>query len=149
MARELLMSIDRVGVRLTGPRRKAAALIAAQQGHFTAADLIDAARRKRLTLGRATIFRLLDALTEQGVVERVDLPNGQHAYVACETAHHHHIVCVVCGATEKVADCGIKRVTAEAARRTGFEVESHRLELFGRCPACRTVKNRATKKHAS
>jgi Fe2+ or Zn2+ uptake regulation protein len=38
-----------------------------------------------------------------------------------------------------VDDCGIEAVTREAARRSGFKIEQHRLELFGRCPDCRST----------
>ena len=142
MSDELVRALDQAGVRLTGPRREIAALIAKRNGHFTAADLIADASKRRLGVGRATIFRLLDLLTEQGLVERVDLPDGRHAYVRCEPSHHHHLVCVACGAIAEVDDCGIDAVTAEAARRSGFEIQSHRLELFGRCPRCKNVEPR-------
>jgi len=136
MAQELLKALDQAGVRLTGPRRELAALISRRQGHFTAADLLADADQRNLGIGRATVFRLLELLADQNLVERVDLPDGRHAYVPCEPSHHHHLVCVSCGAISEVDDCGIDAVTAEAARRSGFEIQSHRLELFGRCPRC-------------
>ena len=52
---------------------------------------------RRLGIGRATIFRTLDVLVDLQAVERLDLPTGDHAYVACEPAHHHHVVCSNCG----------------------------------------------------
>jgi Fur family transcriptional regulator, ferric uptake regulator len=140
MARELLEALDQAGVRLTGPRRELAALIARRQGHFTAADLLADAERRRLGIGRATVFRLLELLADQNLVERVDLPDGRHAYVPCEPSHHHHLVCIACGAIAEVDDCGIDAVTAEAAKRSGFEIQSHRLELFGRCPDCKSLE---------
>ena len=142
MARELLAALDQAGVRLTGPRRELAALIARRQGHFTAADLLADAEQRSLGIGRATVFRLLELLADQNLVERVDLPDGRHAYVPCEPSHHHHLVCVSWGAISEVVDCGIDTVTAEAARRSGFEIQSHRLELFGRCPRCQSVEPR-------
>jgi len=142
MARELLEALDQAGVRLTGPRRELAALIARRQGHFTAADLLADAEQRSLGIGRATVFRLLELLADQNLVERVDLPDGRHAYVPCEPSHHHHLVCVSCGAISEVDDCGINAVTDEAARRSGFEIQSHRLELFGRCPRCKNAEPR-------
>ena len=133
----LLRSIDRAGIRLTGPRRAVAGLIAKREGHFTAADLVTDARRRRVDVGRATVFRLLDLLVAERLVERVDLPDGSHAYVPCEESHHHHLVCASCGVIAEVDDCGIDAVTTEAARRTGFTIDAHRLELYGRCGACR------------
>jgi Fe2+ or Zn2+ uptake regulation protein len=142
MAPELLEALDQAGVRLTGPRRELAALIARRQGHFTAADLLADAEQRKLGIGRATVFRLLELLADRNLVERVDLPDGRHAYVPCEPAHHHHLVCISCGAISEVDDCGIDAVTAEAARRSGFEIQSHRLELFGRCPGCQNTEAR-------
>lgn len=139
MAEEMLNALDRAGVRLTSPRRKLAALIGRREGHFTAADLLKDAGRRRMGIGRATVFRLLELLSEQGLVERIDLPDGTHAYIPCEPTHHHHLVCLYCGATTGVDDCGIEAVTREAARRSGFKIEQHRLELFGRCPDCRSA----------
>jgi Fur family ferric uptake transcriptional regulator len=139
MAEEMLDALDRAGVRLTGPRRKLTALIERREGHFTAADLLKDAGRRRMGIGRATVFRLLELLSEQGLVERIDLPDGTHAYIPCEPTHHHHLVCLNCGATTDVDDCGIEAVTHEAARRSGFKIEQHRLELFGRCPDCRSA----------
>jgi Fur family ferric uptake transcriptional regulator len=82
------------------------------------------------------VFRTLDALEGIGLVERLDLPSGEHAYVTCERSHHHHVVCSRCGRTSEIDDAGLKAVVHQIARRTGYRVDEHRLELFGLCPAC-------------
>ncbi len=130
-------ALEAAGYRLTEPRRAVARLIAAREGHFSAADLIDDARVRGLGIGRATIFRSLELMTELGVLERLDLPSGEHAYVACEPAHHHHVVCEVCGRVTEIDDRGLAAAVQDIERRTGWQVESHRLELYGRCPRCR------------
>ena len=131
-----LRTLGRAGRRVTEPRRAVAALVAARVGPFTAADLVADARERSPGLGRATVFRALDLLTELHLVERLDLPSGSHAYVACEPAHHHHVVCTRCGRTTEVEDCGMTAIAHEVARRSGYRVDEHRLELFGVCPAC-------------
>jgi Fur family ferric uptake transcriptional regulator len=135
-AEPIVTALDRAGYRLTEPRRQLAALIAGRAGHFTAGDLLDEARASRLHVGRATVFRTLEVLEELGAVERLDLPTGEHAYVMCQRAHHHHIVCSRCGRTTEIDDAGLRVVVGEIARRTGYRVDEHRLELFGVCPAC-------------
>lgn len=127
------------GYRITGPRRAVAKLIAARAGHFSAADLVADARAQRLRIGRATIFRALDLLTDLGVVERLDLPSGDHAYVPCDRAHHHHVVCRRCGQVDDVDDGGMRAFTREVGRRTGYRIDGHRLEMFGLCPVCRAA----------
>ena len=132
----IVKALDRAGYRLTEPRRSLAALIASRDGHFTAGELVDEARSRRLGVGRATVFRTLEVLEGLGTVERLDLPTGDHAYVVCERAHHHHVVCSRCGRTSEIDDGGLRVVVNEIARRTGYRVAEHRLELFGMCPAC-------------
>jgi Fur family ferric uptake transcriptional regulator len=124
------------GHRLTEPRRDVIRLISGRVGHFTSADLLADARVQELGVGRATVFRTLDALSEVGVIERIDLPTGEHAYVACTPVHHHHVVCSSCGRSDDVDDAGVRSVVRDVARRTGFRVDVHRLELFGLCPDC-------------
>jgi Fur family ferric uptake transcriptional regulator len=134
-----LAALDAAGFRLTDARQSVAALIAERDSPFTAADILAAARARRLGIGRATVFRALDAFNELRVVERLDLPNGEHAYVACEPAHHHHVVCERCGRTTEIDDRGVRDIVRAVERRTGFRIDSHRLELFGRCADCATA----------
>jgi Fur family ferric uptake transcriptional regulator len=129
-------ALDLAGYRLTGPRRQVARLIAEHGGHFTALELEAAARERRIGISRATLFRTLDLLTELNVVERMDLPSGEHAYVPCAPAHHHHVICSRCGRTTEVEDAGVAEAVAEIARRSGYRIDTHRLELFGLCRHC-------------
>ena len=133
----LVTALDEAGYRLTEPRRAVAGLVAAREGHFTAADLVADARRRRLRIGRATIFRTLDAFADLRLVERIDLPDGDHAYVGCDPVHHHHAICTRCGRSQDIEDLGLGEVIAEVGDRLSFSVTSHRLELFGVCAACR------------
>jgi Fe2+ or Zn2+ uptake regulation protein len=129
-------ALEAAGYRITGPRRSVSELTSGRTGTFSAAELEADARRRRLRVGRATIFRALELFVELGVVERLDLPSGEHAYIRCEPAHHHHLICSRCGRAEEVADAGLQEVTESIARRTGFRIDAHRLELFGLCPTC-------------
>jgi Fe2+ or Zn2+ uptake regulation protein len=135
----LVAALDQAGYRLTEPRRAVADLIAQRDGHFTAADLIDEARDLRLGIGRATIFRALDLFIDLNVLERLDLPSGEHAYVPCEPAHHHHVVCSRCGRTTEAEDHGLQAMVDEVAGHTGYRIDSHRLELYGLCPPCQVT----------
>jgi Fe2+ or Zn2+ uptake regulation protein len=113
-----------------------AELIVEHGGHFTAAELETAARQRGLDISRATLFRALELLIELGVVERLDLPTGEHAYVPCARAHHHHVICSRCGRATEVEDHGVAEAVAEIARQSGYRIDTHRLELFGLCRHC-------------
>jgi len=132
----IVTAFDIAGYRLTEPRRALARLIGSRDGHFTAEELLAASERDHLGVGRATVFRSLDILTDLGVIERLDMPSGEHTFVACEPTHHHHVVCSNCGRSSDAGDSGMAAVLEDVARRTGYQIESHRLELFGRCASC-------------
>lgn len=132
----LASALDRAGYRATAARRAVIELISDRDGHFTAADLVEDASERGLGIGRATIFRTLDVLTELRAVERLDLPTGEHAYVACEPIHHHHVVCSRCGRSSDADDAGLRAVVRDIERQTGYRIDEHRLELFGYCPDC-------------
>lgn len=130
-------ALDDAGYFVTEPRRVVAEMVAERDSHFTANELVSEAKRARLGVGRATVFRALELFEELGLVERLDLPNGEHAYVVCRPSHHHHVVCTSCGRSAEVGDLGINSIAGEVQSRTGFAVDSHRIELYGLCPACR------------
>ncbi len=133
----IVAALENAGYRLTAPRRALADLIASRDGStFTAADLVADVRSRGLGIGRATIFRAIGLLEGVGAVERLDRPTGEHAYVACAPAHHHHVICARCDRSIEVGDLGLGAVAREVTRRTGFQVVGHRLELFGLCPSC-------------
>jgi Fur family ferric uptake transcriptional regulator len=137
----IVSTLQKHGYRITAPRRGVARLIAERQGHFTAEDLLRSARRQRAGLGRATVFRSLELLTSLDLVERVDLPSGEHAYVTCEPTHHHHLVCSSCGRAVGVEEGDLDLALQEIGRRTGYQIDSHRLELFGLCANCQPAQS--------
>jgi Fur family ferric uptake transcriptional regulator len=139
----ILSTLQTHGYRITAPRRGMAKLIAQQRGHFTAEDLLRSSRRQRAGLGRATVFRSLELLASLDLVERVDLPTGEHAYVSCEPAHHHHLVCSNCGRAVGVEEGDLDTALREIGRRTGYQIDSHRLEIFGVCATCRHAASTA------
>ena len=136
-AADFLQALDRAGYQITRPRRTIAEIIASHEGRFTADDLVGEASRAKPRVGRATVFRSLEIFEALHLVERVHLVRSSHAYVACDpTHHHHHLVCSMCERTIDVSDVGIGPIAKAIEERTGYRVDSHRLELFGICPAC-------------
>jgi len=111
-------------------------VIASMPGHFTAEAL--AARVRGV--GRATVFRTLKLLVDEGVVCRVLLDDSKLHYRLSRAAHHHHLVCTQCGAIEDFTTCDVAEVIGDLSRRTGYEIDSHWLELYGRCSSCRSTR---------
>jgi Fur family transcriptional regulator, ferric uptake regulator len=128
----ILERLEAHDYRITAPRMAVIGVLATMSGHFTADTLASRVRG----VGRATVFRTLKLLADEGVVCRVLLDDGRLHYRISRTAHHHHLVCTQCGAVEDFTTCDVNDVISELSRRTGYQIESHCLELYGRCQSC-------------
>ncbi|MCK9485900.1 MAG: transcriptional repressor [Dehalococcoidia bacterium] len=124
--------LARRGYRLTGPRRHLLEVMEGMGDHFAADDVLSAAPE----VGRATVFRTLRLLQELGVVCQVVLDQGALAYRLAPEEHHHHLLCVECGAVQDFSSDALEAVFEDVQARTGYAVEAHRLEVYGRCPDC-------------
>jgi Fur family ferric uptake transcriptional regulator len=127
------LKLEARGHRVTPSRRAVIAAILARQNHFTTEDLATRCRGA----GRATVFRTIRLLTELGVVCRVLLDDGSPRYMVSKRGHHHHLVCTDCGAVHDLDQCAVTGVLRDVADASGYEIEGHWLELYGRCAACR------------
>src|SRR5690606_23867817 len=63
--------------------------------------------------------------------------DGSVSYRASHKAHHHHIVCVSCGATEDVHLNDVEDVLTGVRGATDYDIVGHRIEVYGLCPACK------------
>lgn len=136
---EIVGLLTEKGFRRTRSRRVLADMIAAKQGrHFSAAELEHELAAAAPDVGRATLFRMLATLEQQGVLGQVHLESGEHGYIVCgdPRAHHHHAVCTKCGVVVPVGACGVDARIKAAERETSFQLTGHRLEYFGVCPSC-------------
>jgi Fur family ferric uptake transcriptional regulator len=129
------------GLRMTEPRRIVLGQIAQQRSSFTATELLASVERCAPDVGRATVFRTLDLLVEQGILRRVHTELGAtwgHSYVLCglRDAHHHHLVCTVCGRVSDFEGCSVEGLIEGLKAQSGFRVQGHHLELYGECESC-------------
>jgi len=122
------------GHRLTAGRRAVVDAMLAGDDLFSVADI----QRLVPRVGRATVFRTMRLLVDLDLVCRVRLEDGSLRYrLRVAPEHHHHLVCTGCGSVEDFSDCGVDAVSKTLAGRTKYEIQGHRLELYGLCPECR------------
>ena len=127
--------------RYTSSRRALVAAMAGAGRPVTMPEILGAAGG----VPQSSAYRNLTVLCEAGVARRLPGADDVGRFELTEDLsgdHHHHLVCSGCGV---VADVGtsprLEQALAEAARlaaeETGFDVTDHRIDLEGRCPACR------------
>lgn len=136
----ILALFDRCGLRTTRPRRLIAEHLAARAGHadgFATEDLWQELQAIDAGIGRATVYRAVEVLLREGVLDRVSFADGTHRYRLCGSNHHHHIVCRSCQRVVEVDACLPPELLEAVARATQFQIDGHSLELFGHCPTCR------------
>ncbi|MGH2907297.1 MAG: Fur family transcriptional regulator [Solirubrobacterales bacterium] len=87
-------------------------------------------------VGLATVYRNLNRLAEGGEIDAIRRPNGETAYRACASGHHHHLICRECGAVVELHDCSIADWSRRVAGAHGFVKVEHQVELVGVCADC-------------
>ena len=87
---------------------------------------------------RATVYRLLKRLEEQGLIRRLGLHERAAYYVMQFPGEHgDYLICRDCGSIERLRrHCPVEALEQEIARETGYAELHHELEFFGICPAC-------------
>jgi len=94
--------------------------------------------RLREQCDKATVFRLLQRLTDKGIVRRLGL-HERAAYFALliPGRHRDYLICTSCGSISPVnAPCPVHELEEEIRRTTGYLELYHELEFFGLCPEC-------------
>ncbi len=107
--------------------------------HPTADWLYNQLKRKFPSLSLGTVYRNLSILTEQGFVQKIASGNTFNRFEA-NASPHYHLICEKCGKVEDFEMNIYQELNDKANRLTGFNVERHRIEFFGICPACRKKK---------
>ncbi len=124
------------GERVTRQRLLVADALASAGRQVTAQDLYDRLRRLDPRIGRATVFRTLEALVAAGVARRLEQDGHVYGYVACRPEHHHHLACDRCGRVEEIGEGYITPVAERLAAEHGFQVDDARLDFYGLCARC-------------
>lgn len=131
--------------RLTPTRRDIVDVLAGAGGPLTIPEILAA----RDGLAQSSVYRNLAVLEEAGVVHRMMTADDFARYELAEelTGHHHHLVCSRCGRVEDLAaspalERSVAAAAEEAARRSGFRAQHHRLDLLGVCARCDAAGDR-------
>ena len=126
---------------MTGQRRAILAVVRDAEDHPTADAVFRRVRRRLPRISLGTVYRNLELLAGEGLIQRLDLGEGRMRFDAVLTAHGH-VSCVRCGRVEDVRDARIERVLARIGTPAGYEVLGRQLLLTGLCPDCRGRKSR-------
>jgi Fur family ferric uptake transcriptional regulator len=88
-------------------------------------------------VGLTTVYRHLEALADDGVLDTLRTESGEVLYRCCRLdEHHHHLVCRNCGRTTEIEGADIEDWVEKTAGAHGYASTSYTFEIFGLCELC-------------
>ena len=129
-------------LRVTQPRM--AVLTAVHEHpHADTNTIIDATRLELGEVSTQAVYDVLRALTEVGLVRRIEPAGSPARYESRTGDNHHHVVCRACGTIADV-DCATGATPClTASNRNGFVIDEAEVTFWGLCPACATARTSA------
>ncbi|MBE7380841.1 MAG: transcriptional repressor [Leptolyngbya sp. SIO1E4] len=109
----------------------------------SAQDLYVELRNHEYSIGLATVYRALEALKLDGLVQVRTLPSGESLY-SLPQEDRHHLTCLRCGNTIAIDECPVHELEQELHQTHRFRIFYHTLEFFGLCPFCQAQEATAT-----
>jgi Fur family ferric uptake transcriptional regulator len=130
--------LRRSGARTGGARDEVIAYLERQECCLSAQELFDGLRTGGRKVAIASVYRILEQLSERGLVHRVDLGGGVTRFEPAlpDGEHHHHLVCDECGRVETFDEPALEQALEKVADSRGYDLAEHEVVLHGACAAC-------------
>jgi Fur family ferric uptake transcriptional regulator len=140
--RDLLAAyMARKGLRSTEQRRLIIETFFHSPAHITIEGLLGQVRSADPRVGYATVYRTLKLLAESGVANERHFGDGVTRYeLADSDTHHDHLICIECQGITEFEEPRIETLQDEVARSHGFELRTHKHELYGICIECQAKR---------
>ena len=119
------------GMRMTDQRRVVARVLSSAKDHPDVEELYRRAHEVDPHISIATVYRTVRLFEEAGIIERHDFRDGRSRYEEAPDQHHDHLIDMRTGKVIEFMDEEIEALQNAIARRLGFKLVDHRLELYG------------------
>ena len=117
---------------MTEQRRVIADVLSVSDDHPDAEEVYARAEKIDPKISLATVYRTLRLFGETGIIETHDFRDGRARYEAADNDHHDHLIDVTTGDVIEFVDEEIERLQERIAKKLGYELVDHRLELYGK-----------------
>jgi Fur family ferric uptake transcriptional regulator len=119
------------GLRMTEQRRVIARVLSTAADHPDAEELHRRAASIDPNISLATVYRTVKLFEDSGIIERHDFRDGRSRYEEAPDEHHDHLIDAKSGAVVEFKSEEIEKLQVEIARKLGYRLVDHRLELYG------------------
>lgn len=131
------------GLKMTKQREKIIDILYQKAEPLTAEEIFINAKEDYPKIALTTVYRNLDALTENELVNKTMYGDGTARYelISNEHVHRHMLICMECNTAVPLEHCPIHEIESGLKEKTGFQVTGHNLEIYGYCKDCGNKKN--------
>lgn len=119
------------GMRMTDQRRVVARILSLAKDHPDVEELYRRAHEVDPHISIATVYRTVRLFEEAGIIARLDFRDGRSRYEETPDHHHDHLIDMKSGRVLEFMDDEIEALQEAIARRLGYKLVDHRLELYG------------------
>tara|TARA_R100001079_G_scaffold108212_3_gene78276 strand:+ start:1118 stop:1498 length:381 start_codon:yes stop_codon:yes gene_type:complete len=116
---------------MTEPRRIIARVLSSSEDHPDAEELHRRANSMDASISLATVYRTVKLFEDAGIIQAHDFRDGRARYEEVPDEHHDHLINVKSGEVVEFHSEEIERLQVEIAKKLGFKLVDHRLELYG------------------
>ncbi|MBP5971827.1 transcriptional repressor [Brasilonema sp. CT11] len=106
---------------------------------ISAQDIYVELRNRNQSMGLATVYRSLESLKLEGLVQVRTLANGEALYNLAQQ-DKHHLTCLQCGASIPINQCPVHDLEGQLQSTHKFKIFYHTLEFFGLCTQCQLAQ---------
>ena len=131
-----ISSLQDKGHKITKVRRGVVKIFSDISVPLSANQIEQKLSRVGINVNKATIYRELQFLLNNGYLIEVYLHPNEVSYESSELKHHHHLVCDKCGSVDNVTNCLVKELGDYVYKKKGFKISRHSLEFYGTCANC-------------
>lgn len=126
------------GFRITPQREMIIEAIAHQGNHINAEEVFARIQERTRSVNIATVYRTLELLVEQGLVNRIDLGEGQVVYATHQHGSHIHLVCRQCGQVIDADQNLLIALNEQLNLGYQFIADLQHISVLGLCSDCKT-----------
>jgi Fur family ferric uptake transcriptional regulator len=131
MTKSILARCEAIGLRLTEQRRIIAGVLETAEDHPDVEELYHRASRVDPRISLATVYRTVKLFEESGILEKHEFGDGRARYETADRDHHDHLIDMHSGEVIEFVDAEIEALQERIARKLGYRLMGHRLELYG------------------
>ena len=131
MSNSIIKRCEARGLRMTGQRRVVAQVLEDSDDHPDVEELYARASAVDDAISIATVYRTVKLFEEAGILDKLEFGDGRARYEDAERDHHDHLIDMNSGEVIEFVDAEIEALQEKIARKLGYELRGHRLELYG------------------